>query len=169
MIRVGIRLASDPFPTTLNAMPAYQSASIGAPQTPEFASTARVRQCKLRCRFSTHADVHCYFADFKRRCLGSLHQLGFCVPPSHATFADNNGITLLTSPSMLSQNSTSHHRSPRLYLPLPSPLPPRLRYCRRLHLAMPHPLLPLPPPSPPFKQHQQLRKHTTPPLSPRNH
>jgi len=148
-------------------MPAYQSASIGALQMPWFASTARVRQSKLRCQFPAYADVHCYSTDFKIRCLGSLHQLGFCVPPSHATFADNNGITLPTSPLILSQNSTHHRRSSGVYLPLPSPLLPRLRHQRRLHLPMPNHLLPLRPTS---KHHQHLTKHPpTPPLSPRNH
>lgn len=160
-----IRHASNPFPTTMSAMPAYQPASIGVPQTPGSASTARVRQSKPRCRFSTHTDVHCYFADLKIRCLGSLHQLGFCVPPSHATFADNNGITLPTSPFLLSKAQRTIAAPPGYTCPSPP--------TTATSTPAPSPNAPSPPsppsPSPPFKQHQQLRKHTTPPLSPRNH
>ena len=118
----------------MNAMPAYQSASIGALQMPWFASTARVRQSKLRCQFPAYADVHCYSTDFKIRCLGSLHQLGFCVPPSHATFADNNGITppnqppytipKLNAPSQVLQGIPAPPPTTATSTPAPSPNAP---------------------------------------------
>jgi len=146
-------------------MPAYQSASIGALQTPGFASTARVRQCKLRCRSYIHADVQCYITDFKVRCLGSLNQLGFCVPTGHASFKDNRGMQLPLTSFVLSQSSTHHRRSSRVYLPLPTSRTLRLRHRRRLHLAMPHLRLP---PGPTFKRHQQLNKHPPPTFSPSN-
>lgn len=136
-----IRLASNPFRTTASAMPACQSASIGALQTPWFASTVRVRQSELRCRCSAHAAVRCYFADFKLRCIGSHRQLGFCVPSGKAIFADNGGITLPTSPPMPSPNLNAPSQVPRAQ-PAP-PLP-----TTATSTPAPSPNAP-PPPSPP--------------------